>query len=74
MDFDVQLDNTYPHTTVADLFADGSPEVIADNAVLDGRTGVVQWQTFFRHYSSEECRPLGYQFGWKTGNHIRNRV
>ena len=43
---DVQLDNTYPHTTVADLFADGSPEVIADTAIIDGKTGALQWQTF----------------------------
>ncbi len=33
------LDNTYPTVTVADLQADGTPEVIADNAVLNGRTG-----------------------------------
>jgi len=42
----VFLDNTYPHTTVADIFADGFPEVIADNAVIDGRTGELIWQTF----------------------------
>jgi hypothetical protein len=41
----VPLTNTYPHTTVADLFADGSPEVIADNAVIDGKTGDLVWQT-----------------------------
>ena len=35
------LENTYPHLTVADLMADGQPEVIADNAILDGRTGTL---------------------------------
>ena len=36
------LENNYPHLTVADLMADGQPEVIADNAILDGRTGDLQ--------------------------------
>ena len=35
----VYLDNTYPTVTVADLEGDGTPEVIADNAVINGRTG-----------------------------------
>ena len=39
------LENTYPHTTVADIFGDGSPEVIADTAVIDGATGALIWQT-----------------------------
>ena len=55
---DVQLDNTYPHTTVADLFADGTPEVIADTAIIDGKTGELQWQTFPLLYLSVECLPL----------------
>ncbi|MGC6508047.1 MAG: FG-GAP repeat domain-containing protein [Myxococcota bacterium] len=33
------LVNTYPHVTVADLDNNGFPEVIADNAILNGRTG-----------------------------------
>lgn len=35
------LDNTYPHVTVADIDGNGFPEVIADNAVLNGQTGEV---------------------------------
>ena len=38
------LDNTYPHVTVADLQGDGTPEVIADNAVLNGRNGSLLFQ------------------------------
>lgn len=35
-------DYTYPHITVADIDADGTPEVLADDLVLDGRTGALR--------------------------------
>jgi hypothetical protein len=39
---DVVVDYTYPHVNVADLDADGSPEVLADTLVLDGATGALE--------------------------------
>ena len=39
MEANVALNNAYPSVTVADINADGTPEVIADNAVINGRTG-----------------------------------
>jgi hypothetical protein len=35
----VSTDSIYPQSTIADVDGDGWPEVIADNHVLDGRTG-----------------------------------
>ncbi|MEC7984867.1 MAG: VCBS repeat-containing protein, partial [Myxococcota bacterium] len=40
------LDNTYPHIIVADIYADGEPEVIADNSLINGTTGELIWQTY----------------------------
>lgn len=36
---DVYLENTYPTVIVADIYADGTPEVIADSVVLQGSNG-----------------------------------
>ncbi len=36
------IDYTYPHVNVADLDADGHPEVLADTLVLDGATGATE--------------------------------
>ena len=41
---DAVLSNTYPHVVVADLQGDGTPEVIADNTVLNGRNGSTHFQ------------------------------
>ena len=38
-----RVSSVYPQATVADLDADGTPEVIADNVVLDGVTGVLEF-------------------------------
>jgi len=39
---DVSVDYAYPHVNVADLDADGTPEVLADTLVLDGATGALE--------------------------------